>query len=95
MIGVCEIISGDMFGVVDRIREIDGSYFVVRNYKTKKFEVHAENKRGTSLVLVLPFDRLDCRTVDHVRRTRVERVEKLLKEMEEENKRVGRSGCFR
>ncbi|MCL2847578.1 MAG: hypothetical protein FWE13_02350 [Firmicutes bacterium] len=83
-----QIITGDLYDISSRIKEIDSSYFIARNNKTKKIEVHADNKQGSSLCLVLPFDRLDNRTLVHTRRTRVERAKQLLAEAEKENVRL-------
>lgn len=88
MIGTHEIIYSDNFDIVSRLKEIDSSYFIARNYKTKKFELHAKNARGSSLCLVLPYATLDERTLTHARRTRAERAHKLLKEYELENLRL-------
>ena len=87
MIG--RVITDDLLGVAARLRSIDDGYFVFLNYKTGKFEVH--NKKDTpSLCLVLPFDRLDERTVRHVLYTRAERVSEILERMERDNDRLER-----
>jgi len=92
MIGTYKIIKTDVFDIASRIKEIDASYFVAFNYKTKKFEVHSnDNKRGASLCLTLPYNRLDNRTLIHARRTRAERVKELIKEIEENNKKIERA----
>jgi len=88
MISTHHIISTDLYNIGNRIREIDNSYFIAFNYKTKKFELHAKNKRGGSLCLVLPFNKLDNRTLDYARRTRVENAAKLLKEIELNNLKI-------
>ena len=78
-----------MFGISRRLKSIDDGYFVFLNYKTGKFEVH--NKKDTpSLCLVLPYDRLDERTVRHVLYTRAERVAEIVRRMDEQNARLER-----
>ena len=57
------------------------------NKKSQKFEVHYKRNFGT-LELVLPFKNLDKRTIDLVLKSRVENKQKLLKEMEENNKKL-------
>lgn len=85
MIG--RVIDDDLFGVCRRLKSIDDGYFVFLNYKTGKFEVH--NKKDTpTLCLVLPYDRLDERTVRHVTYTRAERAREILERMERENARL-------
>ena len=85
MIG--RVIDDDMFGVCRRLRSIDDGYFVFLNYKTGKFEVH-NKKDARTLCLVLPYDRLDERTVRRVLCTRAERVRELTERMERDNARL-------
>ncbi|MDE6618110.1 MAG: hypothetical protein K2K13_03695 [Clostridiales bacterium] len=85
MIG--RVIDDDLFGVCRRLKSIDDGYFVFLNYKTGKFEVH--NKKDTpTLCLVLPYDRLDERTVRTVLYTRAERAREIVERMERENARL-------
>lgn len=88
MIGKGRIIVEDLFDIAARIKEIDAGYFIVRDYRSGKFQVHHNDQRGNTLTLVLPYDRLDCRTLNLVRRTRSERKKQLLEEMERENERL-------
>ena len=85
MIG--RVIDDDMFGVCRRLKTIDDGYFVFRNYKTGKFEVHNSHDTPT-LCLVLPYDTLDERTVRHVLRTRKERIDAVLEQIERENRKL-------
>ncbi|MCL2061235.1 MAG: hypothetical protein FWH03_01230 [Firmicutes bacterium] len=91
MIGTYEIIYDDLFGIAQRVKGIDSDYFIVRNYKTRGFEVHARGQRGSSLALCLPFEHLDARSVEHVLKTRAERHSILLAQMEEENEKLTRA----
>lgn len=81
-------ITDDLFGVCDRLKAIDDGYFVFLNYKTGKFEVHNRHDAPRTLCLVLPFDRLDERTVRRVLYTRAERIKEMTERMERENKRT-------
>ena len=90
MIGTRYIIKEDVFDVSSRIKEIDPDYFIVRNYKTEKFELHAKNKRGGSLCLVLPYERLDARTLTYARRTRSQRAKELMAEVQAANKKLNK-----
>ena len=85
MIG--RVIDDDLFGVCRRLKSIDDGYFVFLNYKTGKFEVH-NKKDSRTLCLVLPYDRLDERTVRHVLYTRAERAREIVERMERENARL-------
>ena len=79
---------GDVFGVEQRLREIDGGYRVFYNKLKNRYEVHNIKLKPNTLVLVCPFDELDCRLIRLVRKTRVERAGELFREMEEENEKL-------
>ena len=82
-------ISHDLFDIVKRLKQIDKKYFILYNKKSQKFEVHYKRSFGT-LELVLPFDKLDKRTIDLVLSSRVENKKKILKQMEENNQKLER-----
>lgn len=88
MIGKGRIITADLFDIARRLKEIDSGYFIVRDYKSGKFQVHHNEQKGGTLALVLPFDRLDFRTLTLVRRTRAERKAQLIEEMERDNEKL-------
>ena len=88
MIGTARVIKGDLFGIADRLKEIDPSYFIVYSYKKGRFEVHSSAQRGSSFALAVPYSELDERTVRLVRQTRSERREKLFEETERENEKL-------
>ena len=88
MIGLGYVVTGDLYGISERIKEIDENYFLYYSYRTHRYEVHNSNQRGHSLSLVLPYETLDERTLRHVRRTRSERAKELFDEMEKENQKV-------
>lgn len=85
MIGIRSRIAGDLFDICNRIKQIDRSYFLVRNYKTKKFELHSDEQKGGSLCLVLPYDKLDARTLNLANKTRVENIHKIEQEHKAHN----------
>ena len=85
MIGTARIIENDLFSVADRLKSIDDSYFIVYSYKNRRFEVHSRSQRGDTFALAVPYPELDERTVRLVRKTRAERIEKFIAEMEREN----------
>ena len=87
MIGTHCAITNDLYEIGCRVKEIDSSYFIVRNYKFGRFELHSKEQRGGTLALVLPFDRLDARTLTLARSSRAERAATLVKEAEEHNRR--------
>lgn len=75
-------IRNDLYGIADRLREADDRYEVYFNRRLNRFEVHA----GGVLQVAVPFERLDARTVEHVRRTRVERARVVLDEIDRANR---------
>lgn len=84
------VINDDMFGVCRRLKSIDDGYFVFLNYKTGKLEVHNAHDAPT-LCLVLPYDTLDERTVRHVLKTRRERINEMLAQIERDNLKLERA----
>lgn len=90
MYGVGYVVTDDLYSIAERLKEIDSGYFIYYSYKDHRYEVHNKNQRGRTLSLVLPYKRLDERTVRLVRKTRSERMESLIRQMEEENERLER-----
>ncbi len=90
MYGVGYVVTSDLYSIADRLKEIDDGYFIYYSYKNRRYEVHNRNQRGRTLSLVLPYKRLDERTIRLVRQTRSERVSSLISQMEEENARIER-----
>ncbi len=82
MIGYGYIVKNDLFDISRRLREIDESYYVIYSYRNKRYEVHSNLQKGSSLAVVLPFDRLDCRSIIHVLKTRRENLSNLLLEID-------------
>ena len=78
-------IENDLFDVADRLKEIDEDYRVFFNRMRNRYEVHNVRQRGNTFCLALPFDSLDARAVELVRKTRVENAERLFAEMEKQN----------
>ena len=78
-----EEVTGDMCGIVGRLKEIDESYFVLRRRKSGRLELHSNAQKGGSLCAVLPLE--------YARRTRRERSERLVKELERENEKLLRN----
>ena len=75
-------ITHDLYGVAERIREIDDRYEVWYDRVVGRYEIHAE---GT-LQIAVPFAQLDARTVRLVRETRVERTEQIVGQIEAANR---------
>lgn len=78
-------IESDCLDIVRRLKEIDPTYYVVRNLDTQKFELHSRGQKPFSYCLTIPFDTLDERTLDLTLKTRVQNSDKLFEELEREN----------
>lgn len=83
-----EIIESNVYHIPERLREIDPEYFIVRNHKTHKFEVHHWGQKDGTLSLILPYDELDQRTIERVRSTRIEYIDRIISEMDKHNERL-------
>lgn len=82
-------VEDDLFSVADRIKSIDDKYKIYYNGESRKFEVRSAV--DDSLQVILPFDSLDCRAVDYVRKTRIERINAILEEIEKANAEAERA----
>ncbi len=63
-------VTDDVFFISSRLKEIDPSYYVVYNLLKSRYEVHSKEQRGNTLCFVVPYDRLDARTLEYAARTR-------------------------
>jgi len=79
---------GDVFGVEQRLKEIDEGYRVFYNKAKHRYEVHNVRYRPNSLVLVSPYSELDSRLVRLVRSSRTERAKDIFLEVEEHNEKI-------
>ena len=78
------MIEEDLYDISRRLKEIDDGYFLVFNFLKDRYEVHHMYRKNTFQFSV-PYPELDCRTLKLAYETRVERMEELLRKMEQEN----------
>lgn len=78
-------IKQDLFDISSRLKEIDDKYSLHYNERSGKYELRGERNE---LLIVFPYDRIDCRMLIHARRTRVERSRELIEEMERHNEKI-------
>ena len=83
-------ITDDLFAIADSVRSVDPDYDKGKH----RFEVYTGDPRS-SVPIVIPYPRLDRRTVTYLRKTRVERMERLAEEIEAENARAERAALSR
>lgn len=83
------IVENDTLGIGERLRKIESGYFIVFNTQTNMFEVHSADNRGpNTFAFVVPFKQLDSRTLDYCEETMVRNSDKLIKQMEENNRKI-------
>ena len=81
--GASVAITDDLFGIADRAKSIDPRYRIEYNKGKRRFEVFVGEDR--SCPIVLPFNRLDCRALTYLRKTRIERLAALQAEIDRHN----------
>ena len=79
-------IDEDLFDIASRLREINPRYVLYRNRKLNRFEIHANG----ALQIVVPFARLDARTLELVRSTRLEYADRLMRDIDSDNEKLRR-----
>ena len=77
-------IKDDVYYICQRLKEIDRSYYVLFNLDRKKYEIHSNEQKDTYCFTV-PFDQLDERTLFYSLKTRSDRRDKIIKEIEKSN----------
>lgn len=80
-----EEIFYDLFNVVQRVKQINNKYRIFRNKKKSRFELYYQNGLNLEFELVLPYEKLDCRTIDLILKSRVENADKIFKEIDDFN----------
>lgn len=80
-----EEIFYDLFNVVQRVKQINNKYRIFRNKKKSRFELYYQNGLNLEFELVLPYEKLDYRTIDLVLKSRVENADKIFKEIDDFN----------
>ncbi len=80
-------VTSDVFYICQRLKDIDKDYYILFNLTSKKFEVHVRGQGKNSYAFTVPFDTLDERTLFYARKTRRERMDRLIAEIERENEK--------
>lgn len=82
------LINDDNFDISSRLKEIDKSYYLVYSISRKCYEVHSNEQVQNSYCFTVPFDTLDERTILFALKTRSTNRDKLIEEIEENNRIV-------
>ena len=61
-------INENVFDITSRLKQINPNFFIMYNLNTKKFELHDNNYGVLSYILSFPFDVLDGRAIDYVKK---------------------------
>ena len=85
-----ETVKTSALNIPERLKQIDKGYFLVFNHRSKEFEVHHREQRDNTFCLNIPYKELDVRTLELVKRTRMEYAKQIFKEMEENNLKIER-----
>lgn len=83
-----EIVISSVHNIPARLKMIDKGYFLVRNHRTNEYEVHHSGQIGSTLAVNIPYDELDERTLQRVRETRIEYIDKIIAEMDKQNENI-------
>ncbi|MDD2226956.1 MAG: hypothetical protein PHH71_00010 [Clostridia bacterium] len=78
-------VTTDVYFIAERLCEIDKNYFTVYNTATQKFEIHNREQQGNTYCLSVPFETLDCRTLELVQKTKIENINKIIEEIDKSN----------
>lgn len=81
-------IKSNVYHIPERLKEIDPTFFVAWNNKKQRIEIHCSENKGNTLYMVVPFNELDSRIIDHVKQNMKLRDYGLLKVIEENNRRL-------
>ena len=77
-------VTKDLFGIARRLGTINPLYRVFYNSRANRFEVHA---RG-HIAFIVPYDRLDVRTLDYARKTRIQNADVIEEEISQHNAKL-------
>jgi len=81
-------IENDCFDICKRLKTVDQSYKVFFNIEKLCYEVHSFLQAQSSFCFNVPYSELDERTIDYAVKTRSENRDKIIAEIEENNRRV-------
>jgi len=84
------LIETHVFDIPRRICEETGdeNWFVCHNPITNRFEVHYAGKAFSTMEFVVPFEELDARTIEWMRRVRSSRSREIVREVSENNAKL-------
>jgi len=78
----------DMFMIYQRLKDIDPSYTLCFNKENFKYEVYCFKNGKLEYAFTSPYDSVDNRLLLYAKRTRIERIDEILEEIEENNDKL-------
>jgi len=81
-------INNDVLNIVEAIKQIDSRYKVFYNTNKSRFELYTLKGLNLNFELICPYTTLDNRFLLKVKQTRIENAEKLIEQMERDNKKL-------
>ena len=85
-------VTGDLFNIGKRLKEIDPVYRIYRNNREDRYEVHNSNRPDVmSLCFAVPYPELDERVLDHARKTRKQNYDAIEAELNAHNAEIEHS----
>lgn len=82
-------ITNDLFDVAARLKSVNEGYVTYYNPAKSRYEVYD----GDNLAFVVPYDELDCRTVDYARKTSRQNADRIFEEIERNNQAVAKQSA--
>lgn len=83
-------ITNDLFDVAARLRTVNDGYRVYYNTEKARYEVRDEARRPNTLAFIVPYDELDCRTVEYAQYSQVANADRIFADVERSNAEVER-----
>ena len=77
-------VKNDAFNICERIKRLNPYYFVVFNTKNQKYEVH-NSKQYSNTFCITCDDGLNFSVINKLRKTKIENIDKIIKEIDEFN----------
>ncbi|MBO4539182.1 MAG: hypothetical protein J5781_02815 [Clostridia bacterium] len=84
-------INNDLYDIASRVKEIDPRYEIYFETESQKFTLWAAGKRQ----LTFPFENLDERALVYARKTRIENMEEVIKEIDSGNEKYEKDRLVR
>lgn len=86
-------VKDDVLDIVNRIKQIDSSYFIIYDTNKNIYELHCLEQPLSTFCLTL-YDKLDERSVNKTLKTRKQNKDALIEEIEKNNAKISSKGGF-